>query len=145
MRFRFKSYGDAEALSKELEGLIKLTDNGTLDEALTAGGDIVVEGIRGRIRSDARRSSGALAKSIKYRLDQAWLSGRTYAVVFGWSKDAVRKSKAGKTTYTTDYGPVLEFDSKRQLRHLESGFDEAKGAAEDAMARVITSAIEKSA
>lgn len=138
------SIGDVGVMSKQLEDLAGAADDEVLAGALQAGGDTVVEGIRARVRGDARRSSGNLARSIKYRLDSSYLTGRAYAVVFGWDKVPVRTSKEGKVTYTSDYGPILEYDSKRQLRHLESGFEDTRGQAEDQMLQTITQSIKES-
>lgn len=141
MKFKFEIIDDRE-VSDELMRLAKAASPDTLNDAITEGSEIVLEGIRNRIRSDARRKTGALEGAIKYRIDSDWLSGRAVKSVFGWDKKLVRRSREGKPTYTTDYGPVLEYDSKRQLRHLEAGFDDTQQEAENRMASIFNAALE---
>lgn len=145
MRISIRGYGDTEVLNKQLAALAQVAEDAVINQALADGGQIVVDGIRARIRKDARRATGNLERAIKYRLDSSWLTGRAYAVTFGWDKIAARTSKTGNVTYTTDYGPVLEFDGKRQLRHLEAGFEDARQEAEATMAHVIQQSIKQSA
>ena len=143
MRMRFSVHNDYPVLSKKLLELAKAADAAMLHQALAAGSDIVVEAIRLRIRISAKRSRGNLAQSIQYRISEDWFSGKATSATFGWDKVAVRVSKKGRTTYASDYGPVLEYDSKRRLRHLESGFEDSRDSAEAAMLRVLESAITK--
>lgn len=143
MRLRASALGDAQLIDQELQRLAAAADDDVVEEALRAGGDIVVDSIRARISASARQSSGGLSRSIKYRLNKSWLTGRAYSVTFGWDKLAVRRSKKGRTTYASDYGPVLEFSANRQLRHLEQGFEDAQADAEVAMKQTIEKAMNK--
>lgn len=134
-----------DALDEELRKLAALAEDRVMEEALEAGGETVVGGVGNRIDRDARRSTDTLKRSIKYRLDRSWMTERAYAVSFGWDKIAARRSKKGNVTYTTDYGPVLEFGEKRKLRHLKQGFEDTRDIAEEQMRNVIQGAINKTA
>lgn len=67
--------------------------------------------------------------------------------MLGWAKIAVaragyRNHGRNRSVRTTDdYGRILEYSSKRVLRHFEPGFEESEEAALSAMEQRIDSAI----
>lgn len=143
MRMGFDVVSDMPILSKRLVKLAEAAKDDVLRKALEQGSERVVRAIQIRISTGARRSRGNLEKGITYRINSSYLTGRAQSATFGWKKLRVRTSRKGVATYVTDYGPVLEYDKKRRLRHLESGFEEARQSAETAMLAVIRRAMKK--
>lgn len=139
-----EAVGNTAQAQEELMRLAKAAEDATLSEALTDGGDLMLAGMRAQIAANAKHQSGKLASALKYRLNTEYLSGRAYAATFGWEKIARRRSKkSGHTWYTSDYGPVLEYDSTRSLKHMEQGFEDTKDQAQNAMIAVIRGAMDK--
>lgn len=143
MNVRFQALGDMSLVDQELRALAAAAEDAVLEEALQAGAEIMLNSIRAEVSAKAKDSTGKLASGLKFRLDKSYLTGRAYRAAFGWDKTPVRRSKAGKVTVVSDYGPVLEYSTNRQLRHLETGFEAAQADAEAAMKTVITRAQER--
>lgn len=143
MNFKINAVGDIALIDQELRALAAAADDAVIAEALEAGSEIMLSSIRAEVSAKAKDSTGKLASGLKFRLDKSYLTGRAYKAVFGWDRTPVRRSKAGKMTVVSDYGPVLEFSDNRKLRHLETGFEAAQADAEAAMKTVITRAQER--
>ena len=115
-----------------------------LRSAAEAGAAIVQTAVQGQIASQAKHPTGKLLSSITYR---SWSNAASSGAMLGWAKIAVaragyRNHGRNRSVRTTDdYGRILEYSSKRVLRHFEPGFEESEEAALNAMEQRIDSAI----
>ena len=115
-----------------------------LRSAAEAGAEIVRTAVQGQISSQAKNPTGKLLSSITYR---SWSNEASSGAMLGWAQIAVaragyRNHGRNRSVRTTDdYGRILEYSSKRVLRHFEPGFEESEEAALSAMEQRIDSAI----
>lgn len=135
MDFQVNIKGGEEILRESLQKIVGKASNVAVERGLKNGAEIVKRSMRQRVTKRSR--SGNLEKSVTYRVKKEYLTDRAYSAVFGWSDIKVRTNKKGEATSTKDYGPVLEFDEKRRLRHLKIGFDDKQDEAVDAIMREV--------
>lgn len=133
--------------------------------ALEAGAEIVKVSVADVVENSAKKHPRKmLAASIDYEVHKATTGQYAY---LGWRKTAMRvkqtkkrlaagegnRAYAGKykdangrereVTTVADYGGILEYSGKRQLRHFGPGFEKSQDAASDAVESAINAMIDK--
>ena len=122
------------------------------EEVLEAGAKIVQEHVRRRISENAKHATGQLEAAISYEIHPD--TGRA---PMGWEKNPIR-DKGGKEKVSSyvdyngrrrkvktvaDYGRILEYSQRRQLRHMEQGFIDAEEAATSKMEAMCDALLDK--
>lgn len=153
--FKVKAIGEVELLNDELKKLINLVDGEAIKGALKVGAELVQANIQEKVTSRIKnraKSKGNLAKSIVYKIGVGRGEKKDGVATFYWDDIVVRTRRSNKEskskryagpTSTATYGPILENDDKRILRHLEEGFEEVTNEVESAMLSVIQNEIGK--
>lgn len=110
--------------------------------------------VRTRARYQKAKRTGQLEASITYELHP-----ERGEAALGWKKIPISDGKGGrrvsgytdvrgrrrKITTVADYGRLLEYSQRRQLRHMEEGFIDAEDRAVAAMEAMADSLLERAA
>lgn len=108
---------------KELNYFAKAVTNSDLEQVLGEGGDALVAAVQANL--DGHDISGKLRQSIGYAfIRDGYVGGEVVGIDLGWRK-LLRPSVGRKKVYTSTYGPILDNSHKRQLPHLQVGFEVA--------------------
>lgn len=113
-----------------------------LAPVLEAGAKIVQEAIQRQVSTKAKRATGQLEASISYEIH-----ADTGRAPMGWQQNPIRgkggtrkrssfvdrRGRSRKVSTVADYGRILEYSERRQLRHMEQGFIDAEEAATSKM------------
>ena len=124
----------------------------SLAPVLEAGAKIVQEAIQRQVSTKAKQATGQLEASISYEIH-----ADTGRAPLGWKQSPIRgkggvrkrstyvgrSGKAGKVTTVADYGRILEYSQRRQLRHMEQGFIDAEEAATSKMEAMCDALLDK--
>jgi len=107
---------------------------------LQAGVDVVQVAVQGMVNAHAQNPTGMLEGSITARVEPGVSGGRA---VMGWDETPIPgkrkagyvdgKGRARKVDSVDDYARILEYSERRQLRHMEVGYDAVSDIAEARM------------
>ena len=123
-----------------------------LAEVLEAGAKIVQEAIQRQVSTKAKRATGQLEASISYEIH-----ADTGRAPLGWQQSPIRdkggnekvssfvdyNGRRRKVKTVADYGRILEYSQRRQLRHMEQGFIDAEEAATSKMEAMCDALLDK--
>lgn len=114
--------------------------SGDIEAVLQAGVDIVKASVQDTVRNTARNPTGLLERSITAKIYPRVAGGKA---VMGWDETPIpgnRKrgyvdggGRARKVDTVDDYARILEYSERRQLRHMEVGYDAVSDIAEKRM------------
>ena len=121
---------------------------------LEEGAKIVQESVRRIVSNTAQNPSGALEKAITFETQPS-----QKRAVMGWEKSPIKDAKGRrkrssyvdssgrrrKVTTVADYGRILEYSQRRQLRHMEVGFELAEEKALERMEEMSDKLMQKAA
>ena len=123
---------------------------GEVETVLNAGGDILKEAASTIVQTQAKwhRRGGKLVRAVH---TETGTTGTDDVVKLGWKRlgigatsryvDAAGKSR--KVSTTADYGGILEYSARRQLRHMGPAYEENEDAASEAMEAAMDALIQK--
>lgn len=126
-----------EAQFRVMERAMKALNRNALGEMVKDAGQIVVENVRQKVRTRAKRATGKLESAVT--MGEPEFDRNAVVVGFGWEampvkkrprsawyRDRRRKSprKYRPVSTVDDYARILEYSPTRQLRHMEEGFSE---------------------
>ncbi|MBQ8313688.1 MAG: hypothetical protein IJ438_01145 [Clostridia bacterium] len=107
---------------------------------LQAGVDAVIDGVQSVVRTTAENPTGQLEKSITAQIYPRVSGGKA---VMGWDEAPIPQNRkrgyvdgrgrARKVDTVDDYARILEYSERRQLRHMEVGYDAVSDIAEKRM------------
>lgn len=110
-------------------------------EVLQAGVDVVQLAVRGTVNANAQNPTGMLEDSITAKVYPKVAGGKA---VMGWNETPLPdyhgrrgyvdgKGTAREVNSVDDYARILEYSERRQLRHMEVGYDAVSDIAEKRM------------
>lgn len=126
-----------EAQFRVMERAMKALNRNALGEMVKDAGQIVVENVRQKVRSRAKRATGKLESAVT--MNDPEFVNNAVEVGFGWEalpvkkrpksafyRDRRRKSTQKYRSVSTvdDYARILEYSPTRKLRHMEEGFSD---------------------
>ena len=107
---------------------------------LQAGVDAVIDGVQSVVRTTAKNPTGQLEKSITVEYHP--YAERPYAQL-GWDEKPIPnnrkrgyvdgRGREREVDTVDDYARILEYSERRQLRHMEVGYDAVSDIAEKRM------------
>ena len=121
-----------------------------IEDALNAGGDILKDAAANIVQTQAKwhRRGGKLVRAVHTEIGGA---GTDSVVKLGWKKigigatskyvDSSGRSRSVSTT--ADYGGILEYSARRQLRHMGPAYEQNEEAATAAIEASIDGAIDR--
>lgn len=112
-----------------------------ITEVLLAGVDVVLMAVQGTVSATAQNPTGLLESSITAQIYPRVQNGKA---VMGWDEKplpdyhgrkgyADGRGRAREVDSVDDYARILEYSDRRQLRHMEVGYDAVCDIAEKRM------------
>ena len=145
----------AADLIRDVQRVIAACGKSVIKEALDRAGDMIVQPAKVKVLTQQKSGTGALAASVTANRFVSMRGQSAIGVKFGWKQTpitatykrrigpkAVSRYRDGRghsrqVKSTADYGGILEYSEKRQLRHMECAYDENIDRAMDYLYREI--------